>query len=343
MKMLKKMIWMQLLALGLLMSGCYNDFDDPAREKPATDADFETIVPISDVKQLFYDVYGKGAGGVGKGVVVEKDWVIKGKVISSDAAGNIYRTMYIQDESGAIEVKLGISGIYNEYKVGQIVYVKVKDLVLGSYRYMLSLGAASVDADYANGYMDVRTYINAHVFKGELVGMTKVDTLVVNSPSELNDNDLGRLVRINGLTSYFGDYDGDKYPSFLESLPQEVGEPIYNNYSYVDVISDWKAYRENPAEVAKPSAPDPGEDVTVPTYAYSNNGNKYYGTACFELAGKYYLLRSSGYSRFALEPLPAHGKKVNITAIYTKYSSRTGGFIKYQLVLNNVNDVVTLY
>ena len=82
--------------------------------------------------------------------------------------------------------------------------------------------------------------------------------------------------------------------------------------------------------------------MTVPTYAYSNNGNKYYGTACFELAGKYYLLRSSGYSRFALEPLPAHGKKVNITAIYTKYSSRTGGFIKYQLVLNNVNDVVVL-
>lgn len=340
MNILKMIICIQLLALGMLMSGCYNDFDDPAREKPATDADFENIVPIRDVKQLFYDVYGKGAAGVGRGIVVEEDWVIKGKVISSDAAGNIYRTMYIQDESGAIELKLGISGIYNEYKVGQIVYVKVKDLVLGSYRYMLSLGAASTDPDYANGYMDVRTYINSHVFKGELVGMTKADTLVVNSPEELNDDALGRLVRINGLTSYFGVYDRDTYPSFLEALYQEVGEPLYTNYSYADVIADWKAYRENPAENAKPSSPDPGENVTVPTYAFSNDGNKYYGTACFKLADHYYLLRSSGYAKFALEPLPADGKRVNVTAIYTKYSSRSGGFIKYQLVLNNVSDVV---
>ncbi len=342
MKTLKKVIWIQLLSLELLVSGCYSDFNDPAREELATDADFETIVPIRNVKQLFYDVYGKGSGGVGKGIVVEKDWVIKGKVISSDATGNIYRTMYIQDESGAIELKLGISGIYNEYKVGQIVYVKVQNLLLGSYRYMLSLGAASTDSDYSNGYMDVRAYINAHVFKGEMVGMTNADTLVVNSPSELNDDALGRLVRINGLTSYFGEYDRDKYPSFLEVLYQEVGEPLYNNYSYVDAIADWKAYRENPTEIAKPTAPDPGEDVTVPTYAYSNNGNKYYGIACFELAGKYYLVRTSGYSRFALDPLPAHGKKVNITAIYTKYSSRSGSFIKYQLVLNNVNDMIVV-
>ncbi len=342
MKMLRNMLWIQLLALGMLMSGCYNDFDDPEREKPATDADFETIVPISDVKQLFYDEYGKGSGSVGKGLVVEKDWVIKGKVISSDATGNIYRTMYIQDESGAIELKLGISGLYNEYKVGQIVYVKVKDLVLGSYRYMLSLGAASTDPDYANGYMNVRTYIDTHVFKGEIVGMTKADTLVVNTPSELTDEALGRLVRINGLTSYFGVYDRDTYPSFLEALTQDVGGTVYTNYSYADVIADWKAYRENPEGVDKPVSPDPGEGVTVPTYAYSHDGHKYYGTACFKLEDSYYLLRSSGYARFALEPLPAHGEKVNITAIYTKYSSRSGNYIKYQLVLNNNTDVVVL-
>lgn len=214
MKTLKNILFIQALLLGLLLTGCYNDFDDPAPAKIYTDEDFagSEIVPISTVKQLFYDKYGTGAGSVGKSLEVAEDYVIKGKVISNDAYGNIYRTMYIQDESGAIEVKIGITGAYNEYKVGQTVYVKTQGLVIGSYRYMLSLGIASVDPDYANGYIDVRTLINTIIFKGEHTKLTAQDTLVINSPSELNDDYLGRLVRINGLTSYYGRWDSDTYP-----------------------------------------------------------------------------------------------------------------------------------
>ena len=70
--------------------------------------------------------------------------------------------------------------------------------------------------------------------------------------------------------------------------------------------------------------------------------DKYYVSACFALNDQQYIVRSSGYARFALNPLPADGEKVNITAIYTKYSSKSGGYIKYQLVLNNVTDVVSV-
>lgn len=348
MKRLKNILLLQVVCLGVLFAGCYNDFSDPAPAKVYTDADFgDQLVPIRKVLQLYYDKYGKNT--VGEGLEITEDYVIKGKVISNDAYGNIYRTMYLQDTSGAIEVKLGISGIYNEFKVGQTVYVKAKGLVLGNYRYMLSLGMPSVDADYANGYMDVRTIINAHVFRGKFEGLTKNDTLVVRSPSELSDDQLGRLVRIEGLVSRFGSVtingSTDIYPSFLE----QVGT-VYTNYEYAKVIADWKAYREalakheaDPANQPlpeKPVAPDPGSEVTVPTYAFNNSVDKYYVSACFALGSSNYIVRSSGYSRFALDPLPADGQKVNITAIYTKYSSKSGGYIKYQLVLNNVTDVV---
>lgn len=350
MKIVKNILLLQVAWLGLLFTGCYNDFDDPAPAKVYTDADFgNQIVPIKTVLQLYYDEYGKNT--VGKGLEVTEDYVIKGKVISNDAYGNIYRTMYIQDESGAIEVKLGISGIYNEYKVGQTVYVKAKGLVLGNYRYMLSLGMPSVDADYSNGYMDVRTIIDAHVFRGQMTKLTAADTLVVHSASDLTDDDLGRLVRIEGLVSKFGlvniNGSSDIYPSFLE----QVGT-VYTNYEYAKVIADWKAYREalakheadpaNQPMPEKPVSPDPGSEVTVPTYAFNNSVDKYYVSACFALGSANYIVRSSGYSRFALDPLPADGKKVNITAIYTKYSSKSGGYIKYQLVLNNVTDVVAV-
>lgn len=353
MKTLKKILFLQALLLGLLLGGCYNDFDNPAPAKIYTDADFagSQIVPIRTVKQLFNDKYGTGASSVGKSLEVTEDYVIKGKVISNDAFGNIYRTMYIQDESGAIEVKIGNTGIYNEYKIGQTVYVKTQGLVIGSYRYMLSLGIASVDPDYANGYIDVKNLINTIIFKGEYTKLTTQDTLVINSPSELNDNYLGQLVRINGLTSYYGQWDSDVYPSFLEQIDDN-----FTNYSFLAVINDWKnydaamkAHEEDPEHNPEPVQPKSPRPATLeyPTYAFNSNNNRYYGTALFKFgaggnsATENLLVRSSGYARFALDKLPDNGAKVNMTAIYTKYSSRSGGFIKYQLLLNNVTDVVS--
>ena len=44
---------------------------------------------------------------------------IKGVVSSSDRTGNIYKEIYIQDETGGIDLKLGKSSLYSEYTVGQ--------------------------------------------------------------------------------------------------------------------------------------------------------------------------------------------------------------------------------
>lgn len=52
-----------------------------------------------------------------------------------------------------------------------------------------------------------------------------------------------------------------------------------------------------------------------------------------------YIVRVSGYANFALHPLPTNGAKGDITAIYTKYSSKSGGFVKYQLLINSFDDI----
>ncbi len=328
-----------------MLSGCYDDYGIPEPYKPYTDSDFPagSIVPISQIKQIYYDAYGKST--IGKAVNLTEDYVIRGKIISSDATGNIYRSLYIQDASGAIEIKIGTTGLYNDYKVGQILYVKTKGLTLGNYRYMLSIGAPSVDPDYANGYLDVKALIDECIFRGERVGMTSADTMVVNSPDELNDDMLGRLVRFNGLTSTYGTWDGSEYPSFLEQYYEPgAAEPVYSDYAFVPLIEEWKQYEAGQTQT-QPKGPRPAT-LEYPTYAFNNDNNRYYGTALFKFGAgaesdpnQNLLLRSSGYSRFALDKLPDDGAKVNITAIYTKYSSRSGGYIKYQLVLNNVTDV----
>ena len=83
----------------------------------------------------------------------------------------------------------------------------------------------------------------------------------------------------------------------------------------------------------------------TPTYAYSYNNQRYYGSSWFSYnegnptSTGNYIVRVSGYANFALQPLPENGKTGDITAIYTKYSSKSGGFIKYQLLVNSMNDI----
>lgn len=357
MKTLKNILYLQIVLFGLLLGGCYNDFDDPKPYKLYTDADFtgETLITVSQLKQLYYDRFGKST--INKGLEITEPYVLKGKLISSDATGNIYRTMYLQDATGGMEIKIGVSGIYNELKVGQTIYVKLKGLYLGNYRYMFSVGAASVDAKYPTGYIEVKELIDATIFPGERTKLTAGDTLVVNSPDRLNDDMLGCLVRFNGLKSYYGSWDGNTYPSFLEVLPTDSGENQYTDYSFVKVVADWKAYDEALAKYeadpehnpmpAQPVSPRPAKEY--PTFAFSNDNNHYYGSALFKFGAgdpnvktENLLLYTSGYARFALAELPANGAEVNVTAIYTKYSSSSGGYIKYQLLLNNLTDLVVV-
>lgn len=342
---INRLLLLPLLAVSLLLPGCYSDFNNPEVKKTYTDADFEdaTIISIKQLKQLFYDNYGSGADALGKSCTVTDNYVIKGKVISSDKDGNIYRTMYIQDETGAIEVKLGVTTSYNIFPVGQIVYVKCRNLVIGNYRYMLSLGIESTDASYANGYISVWPLINTVVFPGERTKLTSADTVIVKDYRYLQNNELdllGRLVKIEGLTSYFGTWSGDVYPSFLEQV-----DDVYTTYGFEQVIKEWNDYLNGKTKV-EPKSPRPG-NLNAPTYAYNYDNNKYYGTALFKFGStsstlefQNLLVRSSGYSKFALEPVPANGTKVNITAIFTKYSAKSGGYIKYQLLLNSDDDIV---
>ncbi|MEI6348422.1 MAG: DUF5689 domain-containing protein [Bacteroidota bacterium] len=69
------------------------------------------------------------------------DVYIQGVVTGNDQFGNIYKTLYIQDSTSGIVLSLNKTSLFNEYKQGQRIYVKCKNLVLGSYGGTLQLGA----------------------------------------------------------------------------------------------------------------------------------------------------------------------------------------------------------
>jgi len=334
------------LAVGIVLAGCYNDFDNPAPAKVYTDKDFtETgaeIISIKDLKAKFYEKWGHDANGLGRRVVIEDDVVIKGKVISSDAEGNVYKSLYIYDGEQAIELRL-MNDNYVNYPLGQIVYVKAQGLSLASYRYMLSLGAAPAlepdgtfpndtpsEHDFsASGNSNIPTteMVQQYVYRGELDTITEADVTVVNKENyktvlgtaEQREALQGCLIRFEGLRSSYTTVDSNTYPNYLENV-----NGVYTNKYYQD------------------------EGLPI-TWAYNYDNTKYYGSSLFtyettptSLESGSYVVRVSGYARFALKELPADNAMVNITAIYTKYSSRTGGFITYQLLVSSYKDIEEL-
>jgi hypothetical protein len=323
-----------IVAVVLGFSSCYNEYEDPAPAKVWTKDDFTgcKFISIKDLKDLAKDV------ALGKYLPITDDYVISGKVISSDQAGNVYKSVYIYDGTAGIELKLMVSN-YVFYHLGQTLYVKTNGLCIGNYRYMLSVGALPTADDekkgYANRNLDAAYLANKYVFPGKLGEVTEDDILTVtpdNYKTVLTDDALGRLVRLEGLQYKTGNLDGsgedNRYPQYLET--------VYVNGS-------------NTATYITKHFDDDKDNPLTPTYAYSYGGNHYYGSAWFAFPGTSsasagngsgnYIVRTSGYANFALQPLPQPNATGAITAIYTKYSSKSGGFIKYQLLLNDFDAV----
>ena len=381
---------LMLVALSFIVSaGCSREnLAEPEPYHVWSQAEIEeqgyTFMSIWEFKQkYFYSIYGaSGISGIASTTIPAEDKVaIKGKVISTDQPGNIYRSIYIQDisasadgtdTSGALEIKVGATGLYNDYKVGQTIYIKCDELVLGNYRYNLSLGAVSEDTSYSNGYIDLKKDIERAILRGAQGGFTSQDTIRVtkdNVATALRDpQDLGRIVRFEGIRSKWGTppsgTDGfsntDIYPAFLQSIPAGkvtnyvnwylrflptpgAGEPEPSNYYITDENGNKRYYVWTDGTSNPRYWPNRSGDSLLPAYptwAFHDWGHSYYGSALFELGGKYYVIRSSGYALFALVKLPEDGVEADITAMYNKYASGSGGFMKYQLLLNSSNDVV---
>ncbi|MCH5331665.1 MAG: hypothetical protein J1E33_04580 [Alistipes sp.] len=391
---------------GLIMTGCYNDFDMPAVQSPADrtpesmarfmEAQGLTHISIKDMKDLFGSIQDTGSttelnktvhkqfvsassGLSGKDYIVG-DYYIKGKVLTNDEQGNVYKSLFIWDGTAAIELKL-TNGLFLDFpcdlasRKSVMVYVKLTDLYIGNYRMMLSIG--DIPTEGRNAWGDYKYYANSnivspikvaqHVFLGEDVTLNEgtdfndpnVDILVVDNNSYKNlipsgnysTTDMlasvgpakyfGRLLKLKGVkVEYKGvmDQNGD------------VPEPMKNG-SYDNVYPSWICTsglkNENGAYEQVVSKPWYG-------WAYSRNNVALYGQLCVAFPGAdtgyssnkgVYIVRTSGYSKFAGYNVPKNGTEGNVLgiySIYTKYTNFQGGesdYATYQIMASRFEDL----
>ena len=180
----------------------------PEPERYWSDEDFGRITSIADLVSGYTIGQPKVLGST----------VIKGTVSTTDRPGNFYKSFYIQDETGGIAIKVGKNGLYNDYLLGQTVYVDCEDLTLGMYGYksgnyggmgMAQLGFSDPSGSYETSYMEIPLLIDAHVLRGNPSELHPVTPAVITSASQLPNPKtatqatsklIGSMVTLKGLT-----------------------------------------------------------------------------------------------------------------------------------------------
>ena len=132
--------------MGLLLASCMGaDYADPKEtdEPPYGNNALEetNLLTIAQLKAEYAATIKNN--GMKK---IEEAKQIKGIVTSSDATGNIYNQIALQDETGAIIICIAQGGIYGYLPVGQEILVELKDLYIGAYGQMAEIGVPYTSA-----------------------------------------------------------------------------------------------------------------------------------------------------------------------------------------------------
>ncbi len=284
---------------------------------------------------------------------IKDDIVIAGKVSTSDRTGNFYRSFYIQDETGGIEIKIGKTGLYNDYKPGQTVYVKCQDLTLGMYGYksgnyggngMVQLGYEDPDGNYETAYLDVSSIIDRHIFRGEFGAPVEPEVITESqlpgkSDTQATNKYVGSLVTLKGLRYadqvfallYVDSNKDTKLSSnrvFLSDKTHGIttwamSKAKYKEYLSSGVWDDVKLGNANDQNYG--TVAENKEQLLKNTSAYSVS-------QYFKMGDTEIQIRTSGYSRFAdteIDPAVLDGSKtIDVTGVITMYQ----GSIQFTLI-----------
>lgn len=214
-----------VLATAVLLS-CDRDFEAPPLTEPVYTGDGANMT-IAKLKTLY--------AGITDPALIDVDYIIKATVTGNDISGNIYKQIYIQDETGGINMGVDQNSIFTEFRVGQEIYVHLKGLYMVMYGEQLQIGYGDTNAnripwEIFNFYVYKNKWPQAENAIPKTISLSQLDQSIVNT-----------LVKLENV--YF--VDGGKLP-FSESdattnrtLKDGDGNSIIvRNSNYADFAAD---------------------------------------------------------------------------------------------------------
>ena len=167
-----------------LLGACgYNEFGPPGDGRPAAPLPNMTV---SSLRSLCADgpirIEGSGA-------------VLTGYVTTSDRANNFYRSFFVEDRTGALEVRAGLYDLHNMYGLGEQVALRLDGLSAALDDGLLRIGLRGTDDEPVLD-MENRVVVARHVVR---TGRTIDPVPMPLAPSRFAEARVGSLVRVAGL------------------------------------------------------------------------------------------------------------------------------------------------
>ncbi len=254
-------------------------------------------------------------------VIIGRDVVVEGRVVSSDEAGNFYNTFFIDDGTGGIEIMAGMRWLSATYHPGQRVVVRARGLATGWRDGAMQLGRPPEPGNrFPTGYFltpaEIEKYVTAEL---DFASVAPLETTL----DALQRAFCGRLVRIGGLVAD---------PLLPENSTWATAFPEPRT-GYIKFFEKQVPDLENDTENRSKNA-GPGAENRLEHYG-SGAGNR------LEIRAENVAVKSenspeitvvtSGYASFAQAPVPRE-KTVTLTGILLY----NGGWI---LKLRDTQDV----
>ena len=173
--------WFLLVGTLFLASACVDDDFDTPTPIPVPEAN----ATVAELKALF--------DGSTQRIITE-DIVVEATVISSDEAGNIFETLYIQDETGGLALRIDANDLFNDFPYLSTVVIDAKDLFLSEFAELIQLDG-----------------MNEANFKQHVFFKSRETDLVIPTKSlgDLSFNDVPSIVRLENIEFSSADIGGN--------------------------------------------------------------------------------------------------------------------------------------
>lgn len=209
-----------LAAIALISNSCKKEFDAPPG---ATDPNMVANTTIAALKALHttpgtYDI-------------INSDIIISGVVIANDKSGNLYKQLFIQDTTGAIQIAIDASSLYGTYPVGRRIFVKCKGLCISDYNNTPQLGVKAIVSGAASFQGIPGPAVNNYVIGGSL-----------NNPYYIRQVSYGQLIAAGSIPNVPSNQPWqNKYLNDLVELSNYRFTNVNDTYADTSVYKDDKS------------------------------------------------------------------------------------------------------
>ncbi|MBI5540534.1 MAG: DUF5017 domain-containing protein [Bacteroidia bacterium] len=230
MKYTSKLYILVLSMVVIFFNGCIKEkYSTPEQKTPKVD--FTSNLTIAKLKTA-----STGFVSIGDTMIIGTDTIvnpiIQGIISADDESGNIYKTIYLQDNTAGIQIAVDKTSLYTTFKKGQRIFVKLTGLYLGVYG-----GVPQIGYTYGGTIGRIpEVLINTHIFNDSLPGnpptpiIRTIPSIVGGDP---NLNMLVKLTKVHfaEVGSVYADVNVTTNRTILDSAGNSI---ILRNSGYAN-------------------------------------------------------------------------------------------------------------